>query len=177
MGMKKGRRAVMTVACLLAATGCLRGAENLVITPNLDYSDHNKKQGPLITGDHMDDGVVEGMPNYIFFYMEKCYNAKRQALITVHMYEKYKNRLHFVVVDLDKPMSEAQKIAKQKYCNDIIPHETILDQHGTAVFDYTGETDEPTLEGWIKYTLQNSGAAEQAQGSNTNGSRGAAANQ
>src|SRR5437870_5484988 len=105
--------AALVAAFLLAAPCGLVGAENLVIKPGLDYSDHNKKQGPLITGDHMDEGLLEGMPNYIFFYMEKCYNAKRQALITVHMYEKYKGRVHFVVVNLDKPMSQAQKTRKE----------------------------------------------------------------
>jgi len=153
--------AALATAFLLAAPCGLKGAENLSIKPGLDYSDHNKKQGPLITGDHMDDGLVEGMPNYIFFYMEKCYNAKRQALITVHMYEKYKGRVHFVVVNLDKPMSQTQKTLKQKYCAEVVPHETILDKKGSVVFDYTGETDQPTLDGWIDYALRVSGGVEQ----------------
>src|SRR5208283_1376680 len=95
----KGTRAVLVL--MLALPAGLRAADNLVLSPNLDYY-HNKKQGPLITGNNMNDGLAKGVPNFILFYGEECYNSKRQARLTVHMYEKYKDRVHFVVVDLDK---------------------------------------------------------------------------
>jgi len=44
-------------------------AENLKLNPKLDYSS-DSQDGPLITGDQMDDGVVAGMPNYILIYGE-----------------------------------------------------------------------------------------------------------
>jgi len=165
--MKRGQ-AVALLALVLAMPCWLKAAENLAINPKLDYSDHNKSQGPLITGEHMEDGAEKGMPNYIFFYMEKCYNAKRQALITVHLYEKYKDRVHFVVVDLNKqPLSEPQKQLRQKYCFGLIPHETLLDKNGSAVFDYTGETDEATLDGWMDYLVRTSrGGGQQVQAAN-----------
>ncbi len=46
-----------------------RAGENLRLNPRLDYSS-DSQDGPLITGDHMDEGTVEGKPNYIFFYGE-----------------------------------------------------------------------------------------------------------
>ena len=47
----------------------LRGADNLRLNQRLDYSS-DSQDGPLITGDHMEDGAVEGQPNYIIFYGE-----------------------------------------------------------------------------------------------------------
>jgi len=47
----------------------LRGANNLRLNPRLNYSS-DSQDGPLITGDHMEDGAVRGKPNYIIFYGE-----------------------------------------------------------------------------------------------------------
>src|SRR5579863_5219146 len=164
------KRGMLLVALILAA-GLARGADNLKINPHLDYSDHNRKQGPLITGDDMDDGVVKGKPNYIYFYMEKCYNAKRQARITVHQYDRYRDFVHFVIIDLDQPVNDVQKALINKYCFKVIPHTTLLDKDGTVVLDYTGETDEPTMAGWVDYIVRTAQGEEQA-GSSKPGSQG-----
>ena len=47
----------------------LRGADNLRLNQRLNYSS-DSQDGPLITGDHMEDGALEGRPNYIIFYGE-----------------------------------------------------------------------------------------------------------
>ena len=60
-------RKIMLALMLVAAP--LWGAENLKLNPHLDYSS-DSQDGPLITGDHMEDGVVAGKPNYIIFYGE-----------------------------------------------------------------------------------------------------------
>ena len=60
-------RKIMLVLILLAAP--LWGAENLKLNPHLDYSS-DSQDGPLITGDHMDEGAVGGKPNYIIMYGE-----------------------------------------------------------------------------------------------------------
>jgi hypothetical protein len=44
-------------------------AENLKLNSHLDYSS-DSQDGPLITGDHMEDGIVAGRPNYIIIYGE-----------------------------------------------------------------------------------------------------------
>ncbi len=61
----------LTLPLLLWATLAvpLRGADNLRLNQRLDYSS-DSQDGPLITGDHMGDGAVEGQPNYIIFYGE-----------------------------------------------------------------------------------------------------------
>jgi hypothetical protein len=151
----------MRTAGLIAALGLFLGvpsslhsADKLVLNPKLDYSDHNKNQGLLITGENMDDGFKKGMVNYIIFYFDKCYNAKRQARVTVNMYDKYKERVHFVVIDLNLLLSPAQMKLARKYCSGKVPHTTILDRNGGLIFDFTGEADETTMSGWVDHALR-----------------------
>lgn len=59
--------ALAVAALALAARS--DAAENLKINPRLDYSS-DSQDGPLITGDQMDDGAVAGIPNYILMYGE-----------------------------------------------------------------------------------------------------------
>jgi hypothetical protein len=121
-----------------------RAAENLKLNPKLDYSS-DSQDGPLITGDRMSDGAVAGKPNYIIMYGEACYNSKRQARRTVHLYEKYKDRVNFVVVDLDVRSSLAQQELVKRYYTGSIPHVTVLDRNGKAVYDDAGEVDEAKI--------------------------------
>ena len=63
---------ILTVALMaagLSVAGNLRAAENLHLNARLDYSS-DSQDGPLITGDHMEDGAVRGKPNYVFMFGE-----------------------------------------------------------------------------------------------------------
>lgn len=145
----------LTLALVLALALPLfaAGAENLVLNPHLNYK-RNNHQGPLITGDNMMESVKPGVPNFIVFYAEFCYNAKRQARTTVDLYNKYKNRVHFVIIDFEYGWSAAQNKLVQKYFASNIPQIVILDAKGRPVFNYIGQTPESTLEGWLNATLQ-----------------------
>jgi len=57
------------VAAGLSAAASLRAAENLRLNPRLDYSS-DSQDGPLVTGDHVEDGAVRGKPNYVFMFGE-----------------------------------------------------------------------------------------------------------
>ena len=57
------------IVLLLAMSLPLWGAENLKLNSHLNYSS-DSQDGPLITGDHMEDGVAPGKPNYIIMYGE-----------------------------------------------------------------------------------------------------------
>ena len=54
---------------LMLMTMPLWGGENLTINSHLDYSS-DSQDGPLITGDHMEDGAAASRPNYIIIYGE-----------------------------------------------------------------------------------------------------------
>ncbi len=60
---------LLIVLGLLALAAGARAGENLRLNPHLNYSS-DSQDGPLITGDQMDEGAVEGKPNYLIFYGE-----------------------------------------------------------------------------------------------------------
>ena len=61
--------AKLVIALLLLSPAALFAGENLKINPHLDYSS-DSQDGPLITGDHMEDAAVAGKPAYIMMYGE-----------------------------------------------------------------------------------------------------------
>ena len=99
--MTKWLIAVLFVVALAMALPA-HAAENLKLNQHLDYTS-DSQDGPLIAGDHLEDGTVSGKPAYAIFYGEGCFNSKRQARRTVELYEKYKGRVQFVVVSTSLP--------------------------------------------------------------------------
>lgn len=127
--------------------------ERLQLNPHLNY-DTNGRQGPLITGNHKEEGLFEGLPNYVIFLHAFCFNSKRQARRTVELHERYKGRVHFLIVDLDEPLSLAQSNLVKRYFKGSVPQSVVLNSAGKLVFNYTGEADEATLAGWLDFALR-----------------------
>jgi hypothetical protein len=119
-------------------------AENLKLNQHLDYSS-DSHDGPLITGDHLDDGAVAGKPAYIIIYGEGCFNSKRQASRTVDLYGKYQGRVVFVIIDLDSKRSAAQDGLVKKFYTNSIPHVVVLDRGGKALYNAPGEVEETKI--------------------------------
>lgn len=117
-----------------------QAADNLKLNQHLNYSS-DSQDGPLITGDHLEDGTVPGKPAYAIFYGEGCFNSKRQARRTVDLYEQYKGRVQFVVVDLDRPRSAAQEELVKRFYEGSIPHVVVLNRDGKAAYNAAGEVD------------------------------------
>ncbi len=63
------KQMMLTAVVLMGLAAGLQAGENLHINPKLNYSS-DSQDGPLIIGDHMDDGAASGKPNYIIFYGE-----------------------------------------------------------------------------------------------------------
>lgn len=128
------------------------GIDNLKLNPKLDYSS-DSLDGPLITGEDTQSGFVPGKPNYVIIYGEGCFNSKRQARRTVELYNKYRDQVHFVVVDLDVPRSpEQQRLVKQFY-QGYIPHVVVLNARGKAQYNQSGEVDSPRIEEIFKGSI------------------------
>ena len=153
------RRTVATFILFLSVPAILAAAENLRLNPGLNYH-RNNHQGPLLTGDNMLDGAKPGVVNYVIFYGEFCYNAKRMAKRTVDLYNKYHNQVHFVVIDFEAGWSDDQNKLVRQYFQKDIPQITILDKSGHAVFNYTGETPKWVLAGWLDAALRSRGPGE-----------------
>ena len=130
----------------------LRAAENLKLNQHLDYSS-DSQDGPLITGGHLDDGAVSGKPTYVIIYGEGCFNSKRQARRTVELYEKYRGKVQFVVVDMDRKHSAAQDELVKKVYKGYIPHVVVLNRDGTAVYDASGEVDQGKISDLLDKAL------------------------
>src|ERR1700752_2089627 len=105
---------MLSLAMAIVAVAHAHAAENLKLNQHLDYTS-DSQDGPLITGDHLEDAAVPGKPAYAIFYGEGCFNSKRQARRTVELYEKCKGKVQFVVVDLDRPRSPAQQELVKKF--------------------------------------------------------------
>ena len=137
----------------LAFSVLVSAGDNLQLNPRLDYSS-DSQDGPLITGKHMEAGFTSGKPAYVIIYGEACYNSKRQARRTVSLYEKYKGRVQFVVIDNDLYLSGAQRKLRDKYYRGRIPHVIVLDSSGSALYDRAGEVDETRISGLLDKALQ-----------------------
>jgi hypothetical protein len=140
------------LAAVMAMTLPAHAAENLKLNQHLDYTS-DRQDGPLITGDHLEDGAVSGKPTYAIIYQEGCFNSKRQAARTVELYEKYKGRVQFVVVDLDRRRSPAQKELVKKFFKGRIPHVVVLDRDGKTAYDSSGEVEEGEISKLLEKAL------------------------
>ena len=63
----------------------------------------------------------------------------------MNLYQKYKGRVHFVIVDLDLKRSPEQQELVKKYYRGYIPHVTVLGKSGQAVYNSSGEVDESRI--------------------------------
>ena len=70
------------------------------------------------------------------------------------LYEKYKGRVQFVVVDLDKKVSPPQQELQSKYYRGYIPHVVVLDSSGAALYKSSGEIEENVISGVLDKALQ-----------------------
>ncbi len=147
-------RPFMTSALMLLALAVPAFAgENLKLNPKLDYTS-DSEDGPLITGDSMHSGFVPGKPAYVIMYGEGCFNSKRQARRTVGLYEKYKGRVQFVIVDLDHQLSSEQQQLKKKYFRGYIPHVVVVNTAGSALYNSSGEVDDSVISGLLDKALR-----------------------
>ena len=142
---------LVVLLSLLLAPG-LFAADNLKLNSHLDYSS-DSHDGPLITGDNLQTGLVAGKPNYVIIYAEGCFNSKQQARRTVDLYNKYRGKVNFVVIDLDLRASPEQQELVKRYYKGYIPHVVVLSKKGEAVYNSSGEVESPRIESIFERSL------------------------
>lgn len=143
---------LVTAGVVFSSAVPASAADDLKLNPHLDYAS-DSVDGPLITGTNFDAGADAGKPNYVIIYAEGCYNSKRQARRTVSLYEKYKGRVNFVIVDLDKPHSQAQQRLVDRYYKGSIPDLILLDAQGKPIYNQAGEQEESVLSSILDRAL------------------------
>ena len=135
--------------CFALGSPALYGIDNLKLNPHLDYGS-DSLDGPLITGDDPQSGLVSGKPDYIIIYGEGCFNSKRQARRTVDLYSRYRSAVHFVAIDLDVPLSAEQRKLVNQYFKGYIPNVVVLDSRGKPLYNQSGEVDTSRIENVYK---------------------------
>jgi len=150
--MRPFLKRVLAGSLFISAMG-LSASGQLKLNPHLDY-DSDSVDGPLITGNDTQIGAVMGKPNYVMIYSEGCFNSKRQARRTVALYERYQNKVNFVIIDLDKPQSAQQLKLVQRFYEGSIPDLVVLDGKGKPVYSRAGEQSEEVLSSILDHALQ-----------------------
>ncbi len=72
----------------------------------------------------------------------------------MNLYNQFKGRVQFVVIDLDRKQSPAQQELVKKYFAGYIPHVVILDRSGNAVYNSSGEVQESRIEALLDKALK-----------------------
>ena len=136
-GMKKTSTLVVFATALLLVANAW-AASNLQLAPNLSFTDDSSPNFP-ITGSAMDSGEAAGKATVIFFGTSNCWNTAREAERLVKLYPQYKDRMDFVIVDLNH-VAPDQKALVARYYRGYIPTIAVVDAKGNVIYDRAGET-------------------------------------
>lgn len=134
------RLGVLVIAAAVAALTAVnsRAASDLKLAPNLSFDDDSSPRFP-IEGSEMSDALAPGEAAIIFFGTSNCWNTAREAERLVELYPRYRNRVRFVVVDLNR-VSAQQKPLVARYYRGYIPTIAVIDARGKLLYDRAGET-------------------------------------
>jgi len=72
----------------------------------------------------------------------------------VDLYQQYKGRVQFVVIDLDHDLSAPQQELAKNYFGGAIPHVVVLDRSGKAVYNSAGEVEGSTIAAILDKALK-----------------------
>ena len=114
-------------------------ATDLALAPGLSFSDDSSPNFPILGKNLSDGAIANDHATVIFFGTANCWNTAREAERLVQVYPQYKNKIHFVVVDLRSP-SLAQRGLIERYYHGYIPTIAVIDSRGNVLYDRAGET-------------------------------------
>jgi hypothetical protein len=137
--LKKLTTFVSTLALVVIATHPTPAASDLHLAPDLSFTDDSSSNFP-IAGNSIGDATVAGdRATIMFFGTAHCWNTNREAERLVALYPKYRDKIDFVIVDLDHPPL-AQRMLIAKYYRGAIPTITVIDRKGDVIYNRAGET-------------------------------------
>jgi hypothetical protein len=134
------------------------GAAELALADDLSFVDDSSAYFP-IRGRNMEDRrIASDRPTLVFFGTAHCWNTNREAERLVAVYPRVKDRVRFVIVDLERAPAEQRSLVRRLY-RGAIPTVAILDRHGEVVYDAAGETatrrgDTARLESLLAQALE-----------------------
>jgi len=105
---------VLVAAHGLTRAASARGATDLRLAPGLSFTDDSSDDFP-VRGEDMEDAELRpGRATVMFFGASHCWNTNREAERLVALYPKYRDRVHFIIVDVNRP-STAQRPLMKSY--------------------------------------------------------------
>jgi hypothetical protein len=125
----------MTALCVPSA----RAGSDLKLAPKLSFDDDSSPSFP-IQGQNLSEGsIASGAATVIFFGTSNCWNTAREAERLVKLYPQFRNRIRFVIVDLNHVGPEQETLVS-RYYHGYIPTITAIDSKGNLIYDRAGET-------------------------------------
>jgi hypothetical protein len=112
---------------------------DLKLAPDLSFTDDSSSNFPIMNDEARDAVIAVDRPTLVFFGTSHCRNTNREAERVVALYPQYRDRVHFVIVDLNH-VAPAQHALVTKYYGGYIPTLVIFDRHGKVIYDHAGET-------------------------------------
>jgi hypothetical protein len=113
-------------------------ASDLHLAPDLSFTDDSSSNFP-IAGSIGDAKVASDRATIMFFGTAHCWNTNREAERLIALYPKYRNKIDFVIVDLDHA-TPAQQPLIARYYHGAIPTIAVIDSKGEVLYDRAGET-------------------------------------
>jgi hypothetical protein len=117
----------------------VRAASDLKLAPKLSFDDDSSPNFP-IQGQNLSEGsIASGEATVIFFGTSNCWNTAREAERLVKLYPQFRDRIRFVIVDLNHVGAEQEPLVS-RYYHGYIPTITAIDSRGKLIYDRAGET-------------------------------------
>jgi len=129
----------LVIGIALATEAPSAPAADLTLAPGLSFSDDSSPNFPIVGKNLSDGSLANDHATVIFFGTANCWNTAREAERLVQIYPQYKDKIHFVVVDLRSP-SVAQRGLIARYYHGYIPTIAVIDSRGNVLYDRAGET-------------------------------------
>jgi hypothetical protein len=130
---------VIVALCGLLAAQPMAAAENLRLAAGLSFTDDSSAAFP-IQGDRLGEAEFgHGRAALAFFGASHCWNTNREAERLVALYPRFRDRVTFIIVDVEHP-SDAQRALLAAHYHGSIPTVVVFAPNGAVLYAQPGET-------------------------------------
>jgi hypothetical protein len=130
---------VCALALWFTSARSANAASDLHLAPDLSFTDDSSSNFPIAGNAIGDATVADDRATIMFFGTAHCWNTNREAERLVALYPKYRDKIDFLIVDVNHP-SPAQQPLIAKYYRGYIPTIAVIDRKGEVIYNRAGET-------------------------------------
>lgn len=121
------------------ASHSVYAASDLHLAPDLSFTDDSSSNFPIAGSSIGDATIASDRATIMFFGTAHCWNTNREAERLVALYPKYRDRMDFVIVNVNHP-SPSQQPLIARYYRGYIPTIMVIDRKGEVIYNRAGET-------------------------------------